>query len=297
LFARSGNVDNPDRNWSPWMPVDLGSGAEIPAPPARYLQWRAELRAGPTPPALESVLVYYLPKNVAPDFDEVTVQTGRHASTPSHNSAESSSNAAPATSRDRGTINVHWNVHDDNDDEMVYSIFYRGEGDDAWLLLADDLTERSYAFDASLLPDGAYKIKVLASDAPSHSPGEGLTAEKESERFEVDTTPPQVQNLTAVLHGQNVHVTFTASDSVSVIKRAEFSMDANDWQFIGPVGELSDSRSERYEFNTRVPPAGPVASHPSQLEHVMVVRVYDKFDNVSSAKTVVRPQPPAPGAR
>ena len=23
LFARSGNVDNPDRNWSPWKPVEL----------------------------------------------------------------------------------------------------------------------------------------------------------------------------------------------------------------------------------------------------------------------------------
>ena len=27
LFARSGNVDNPDRNWSPWKPIDLQKDA------------------------------------------------------------------------------------------------------------------------------------------------------------------------------------------------------------------------------------------------------------------------------
>ena len=33
-------------------------------------------------------------------------------------------------------------------------------------------------------------MKVVASDAPSHSPGDALTGYKESDRFEVDTTPP-----------------------------------------------------------------------------------------------------------
>ena len=27
LFARSGNVDNPDRNWSPWSRIDLAKDA------------------------------------------------------------------------------------------------------------------------------------------------------------------------------------------------------------------------------------------------------------------------------
>ena len=32
LFARSGNVDNPDRNWSPWKTVDLQKDAEVECP-------------------------------------------------------------------------------------------------------------------------------------------------------------------------------------------------------------------------------------------------------------------------
>src|SRR5208282_4757844 len=39
LLARSGNVDNPDRNWSPWKTVELTGTSEMTVPPARYAQW------------------------------------------------------------------------------------------------------------------------------------------------------------------------------------------------------------------------------------------------------------------
>ena len=76
LFARSGNVDNPDRNWSPWQPVDLLKDPVLNVPPARFIQWKAVLHAGTIAPSVDSVLLNYLPKNVAPDFDDVTVQVG-----------------------------------------------------------------------------------------------------------------------------------------------------------------------------------------------------------------------------
>ena len=60
------------------------------------------------------------------------------------------------------------------------------------------MTDKAYSFDSSLIPDGGYEIKVVASDSPSHSPGDALTGSKESERFEVDTTPPMVRVLKAV---------------------------------------------------------------------------------------------------
>ena len=77
LFARSGNVDNPDRNWSPWKKIDLRKDAAVNVPPARFIQWKAVLRSGDPAPRVESVTLNYLPKNVAPDFDDVTVQAGR----------------------------------------------------------------------------------------------------------------------------------------------------------------------------------------------------------------------------
>jgi len=295
LFARSGNVDNPDRNWSPWTRVDLQKDPVLNVPSARFVQWKAVLHAGNPAPSVDSVLLNYLPKNVAPDFDDVSVQVGvRYQPLPKAVAAPDSSGTAggvpplhfdapPPSTRDSDSIGVKWTVHDDNDDQMVYSVYYRGDGETRWLLLKDNLTDKFYSFDASLLPDGGYTVEVRASDAPSHSPGQALTSTRDSARFEVDTTPPRIEDLKASTEGGQIHVSFRATDGFSNIKRAEYSVDAADWQYVEPVGQLADSKSVSYDFRVTLPSAGAMSA-----EHVVVVRVYDRFDNMSSAKTVLR---------
>jgi hypothetical protein len=312
LYARSGNVDNPDRNWSSWKKIDAQSG-ETGIPAARFVQWKAVLHSGSTAPRLDGVTLNYLSKNVAPDIDDIGVQVGfryqpmpKPIGAPIDMSGGAAGGVQPVphfeapvpTTRDRDSIGVKWVAHDDNDDQLVYALYYRGDGESRWLLLKDNLTDKFYSFDASLLPDGGYTFKVVASDAPSHSPGEELTSEKESTRVEVDTTAPRIENLTATAEGDKIHVSFRAVDGFSVIKRAEFSIDANDWQYVEPTDQISDSKTENYDFRIAVPGQGVEASAAGktkkkestsgQVEHVVVVRVYDRFDNMSAAKTVVR---------
>jgi hypothetical protein len=310
LYARSGNVDNPDRNWSPWKKIELARNSEIGIPAARYAQWKAVLRAGTEAPGVDSVALNYLPKNAAPEIDDVTVQVGvkyqpvskMSGSTLGSDSGGSSFGgssfggssssasgqrfeAPPTSSHDRDSIGVKWSAHDDNDDQLVYSLYYRGDGETRWLLLKDDLTDRAYSFDASLLPDGGYTVKVVASDAPSHSPGEALTASKESRRFEVDTTPPRIENLAASLEAGEIHVTFRAIDGFSPVKRVEYSVDASDWKYVEPVGQLSDAKIETYDFKVTPETA---KDGTGSSEHVVVVRVYDRYDNMGAAKTLIR---------
>jgi hypothetical protein len=293
VMARSGNVDNPDRNWSAWKKIDLTKDAGMDVPAARYAQWKAVLHAGSTKPVVDSVTLNYLPKNVAPEIEDVSVQIGvryqplSKSTSFGFNSDLSGSSGGhfespvPST-HDRDSIGVKWNAHDENDDQLVYSVYYRGDGENRWLLLKDNLTDKAYSFDASLLPDGGYTVKVVASDAPSHSPGEALTAEKVSHRFEVDTTPPRIANLTAALDGTQIHVRFRAEDGFSTVKRAEYSVDAGEWKYVEPVGQLSDAKVEDYDFNAPLDAAKDAAS-----EHVVVVRVYDKYDNMGAAKTLL----------
>jgi WD40 repeat protein len=294
LLARSGNVDNPDRNWSPWRQVNLTKESETGVPPARYAQWKAVLHAGSTKPAVDTVTLNYLPKNVAPEIEDVSVQIGvRYQQLQKSSGLTMSTDASgssgmhfespiPST-HDRDAIGVKWNAHDENDDQLVYSVYYRGDGETRWLLLKGNLTDKAYSFDASLLPDGGYAVKVVASDAPSHSPGEALTTTKESRRFEVDTTPPRVENLSASLDGVQIHVRFRAQDGFSTIKRAEYSVDAGEWKYVEPVGQLSDAKIEDYDFNATVEPA-----KDGTAEHVVVVRVYDKYENMGAAKTLLK---------
>ena len=48
IYARSGNVDNPDRNWSTWQKVNLLDQGAVSLPPARFMQWKAVLHEGRT---------------------------------------------------------------------------------------------------------------------------------------------------------------------------------------------------------------------------------------------------------
>jgi len=300
LWARSGNVDNPDRNWSPWTRADLRKDEPLAVPPARFVQWKAVLHPGTPAPGIDSVTLNYLPKNVAPVIDEVVVQPGlRYQPSPKPTGPEIvQSNAGPPAAhvepppppavRDRDAIGVRWSAHDDNDDQLVFSLYYRGDGENNWKLLKDNLTDRFYSFDAGLLPDGGYTVKVLASDAPSNSPDTALTDEREGEHFDVDNTPPRIDDLSAAAEKAGLHVRFRATDSFSDIMRAEYSVDAGDWHFLEPVERISDARTEKYDFTVPEPKADASAANPASTEHLIVVRVWDRFDNVAAAKTVIR---------
>src|SRR6476646_7200308 len=324
LFARSGNVDNPDRNWSPWARIDLAKDARTDVPAARFIQWRAVLKPANPPTMIDEVAINYLSKNVATVIDDVVVVVGaRFQPQPKMSGSEtvavnlgpppqqfnnSRIENPPTATKDRGFIAVRWAAHDDNDDNLVYSVYYRGDKERDWKLLKSDLQDKFYSFESGLLPDGGYTIKVVASDAPSHSPEDALSDEKESQRFEVDNTAPRIENLAARVEGQDLHITFHAADDGSPVRRAEYSIDAGDWQYVEPVGALSDAKSENYDFTVLLSnappapeepvnpkrkkgkPAPAVATTPAApaAEHVVVVRVYDRADNVATAKVVTK---------
>jgi hypothetical protein len=305
LFTRSGNVEQPARGWSDWQPL---AASAVASPAGRFLQWKAVLHANGT---VGSVGVNYLPVNAAPVVDDLVVVPGARlisqgqppsqAATVNISFASSGQNATVVddgsssvplqASKDRTAITVRWAAHDENGDDLTYSLYLKGDGETVWRLLKDKLTEKAYSFDADLIPDGGYQIKVVASDAPSHTPGDALTGGKISERFEVDTTPPVVSALKAT--GERVdcegshcprpfHVSFDADDAVSLIARAEYSLDAGPWQYIEPVDKLSDSRHEHYDLRILLDVVGGKTS-----EHLVAVRVYDRHDNVGVAKTVI----------
>ncbi len=187
-------------------------------------------------------------------------------------------------------MTVRWAAHDDNGDDLVYALYLRGDGERNWHLLKDNINDKAYSFDAALIPDGGYRVKVVASDSPSHNPGEALSDSRESERFEIDTTPPIVSNLRVEQALAKcaqapcpapVRVTFDAEDAASPIAHAEYALDAGTWQYVDPVGKLSDSKREQYDFQI---PAKALEGKTG--EHLITVRVYDRHDNIGVAKTV-----------
>jgi hypothetical protein len=311
FYVRSGNTSRPGENWSDWAgPYSKLSADPVSCPPARFVQWKAVFREtdGGGAPNLSWVNLAYLPKNVAPVIDSIIVQTpgirvqgfpaaaAAAGSTPvqlrmppAYNSSAPALSAPPEIakqpkvetppqgSEQKGYRSVVWSTHDENDDDLIFAIYIRGEGEKNWRLLKDKVDQHYYSWDATTMPDGAYYLKIVASDSPSNPADRALTTERVSERFEVDNTPPTVEHIksqTGNGHG-DVTVTFEARDSASTIDHADYSLDSNDWSVIFPKGGLSDSQQESYE----------IALHDlAPGEHTVSVRVANRNDNTASAK-------------
>jgi len=307
ILTRTGNVEQPVRGWADWQALQNGS---VASPAGRFLQWKVVLQAGGV---VGSVGVNYLPVNSAPVIDDLVVVPGARLNSqnavnpqaqtvnivfPSANQVNAitfdSSNQPLQANKDRTAVTARWAAHDDDGDDLTYSLYLRGDSESVWRLLKDKTTDKAYSFDSVLIPDGGYRLKVVVSDAPSHAPGDALTGEKISDRFEIDTTPPVIGGLKAV--GQvaecsNTHctkpfvVSFDAEDAFSAIAHAEYSLDAGPWQYVEPVGKISDSKQEHYEFRVSFDVASSRAG-----EHLVTVRAYDRYDNVGVAKTVIPAQ-------
>lgn len=310
LWVRSGNVESPLMGWSDWARV--GADGSVSVPSGRFAQWKAVLHPSSPAASIDAVGLNYLTRNVAPVVDEIVVQPGARmptgggmppnttvqvafpqpAGSPIVNFQQDASTTPLTAQKDKTAITVRWLAHDDNGDEMIFSAWYRGADEKNWRLLKDKIAERFLSFDSALLPDGSYSLKIVASDSPSHTGSDVLTGERESPVFVVDTTPPVPGALTATLvpaTGSSllkIHATLEARDATSPIAHAEYSVDAGPWQYLEPVGKVSDSLSERYDFTAEIPAATtPIAD---AHEHIVAVRIYDRYDNMAAVKAVVR---------
>jgi WD40 repeat protein len=310
FFARSGNTEDPGKEWSLWSGPYTHSGTEMQIPPARFAQWKAVIHGGQPGDGVDWASLAYLPRNVAPVIDGIAIQEpGVRANANNIISAGQPTTVtlklppAPNTSgviitqsgtpprfepppqgiQQKGYTTVLWTAHDDNDDELHYVVYYRGENEQDWKSLKDKVEQKFYSWDATSFPDGAYYLKIVATDAPSNPPATALTTERISERFEVDNTPPVIEHLQAEFRaadkaGSSITLKFTARDAGSSVERAQYSLDGGDWVLVSPAGNISDAPEEHYELTISDPSAG---------EHIIAVRAYDRFENVGSAKTTV----------
>jgi WD40 repeat protein len=313
FYVRSGNTSNPEKEWSSWSgPYKSASGESVSCPPARFLQWKAVFQVTDKrdAPEVSWVGIAYQPENVAPVVDDIAIQapgvrvqgfsaapggpptaasvqlktpqrTGGVASFPNiglmldTTSKSQKLDVPPQGFEEKGYQSVLWSAHDDNDDDLVFSVYYRGEGEQIWRLLKDKLTQRFYSWDSTATPDGAYYLKIVASDLPSNPPSQALANERTSERFEIQNAPPRIENLRADSGGTIARITFDGVSSGLAITRAQYSVDAGDWLIVFPTTGLSDGPKESYQLELPALVPGP---------HTVAVQIFDRFENTTAAQ-------------
>lgn len=295
MEARSGNLNNPENNWSPWSKVPLSeTGGAISSPPARFLQYRLTINRaeGGKSPDLSAIDIAYLPKNIAPKVLQIDIAPFNYRQAPTSSPLERTvmQSGSPATitlpaigrkkaqptitlegagsatlQYSKGYVTVRWSASDANNDPLLFKVELKREHDSHWWLLKDKLQDRFYAFDSTTVPDGRYIVRITASDAPGNVPAQALTGSLETDPFTIDNTPPEITNLSKTTDGV---VTFTAHDALSWIDKTEYSVNGGDWVLVQPEGKVTDSQILTYKFH--VPIGQSVA-----------IRVFDENDNVA----------------
>lgn len=314
VFTRSGNTPTPGDMWSEWAgPYAAAEGEASKSPAARYFQWKTVLRAGAgtgTQPVLTSLAVSYLQQNVRPRVTSITVHppgvvfqkpypTGEPeiaglGDVPSESrvpvfsmplgTVQPGPSAGPAFSRrlyQKGLQAFFWRAEDGNDDRLEYSAFYRRADGTTWYPLRAGMTEAILVWDTSSVPDGAYVLKIAASDHSANAPGTGLVGELDSAAFDVDNSAPTVTVGRVAREAEAIVVQFDVRDSFSSIDRVEYSVDAGPWVTVYPADGMADTKVERY--TVKVPANGAGG---------LVVRAADVMNNVATARVAVPDRAP-----
>jgi sugar lactone lactonase YvrE len=302
LQTRTGNTESPDATWSDWSsPYRNSSGDQISSPRARFIQWRATLRGGPSGTAggaasgaqLQSTVIAFLPRNQAPEVASLSVLPPGVALQEMPLSIDPSiassgldpqmfglvAGVPPRRFFQKGARTITWQASDPNNDTLVYSLLYRTIKDSQWHTLAENLSQAYYTIDGNRLPDGAYLFKVQASDSPDNPADIALTHEEMTDAVEIDNTPPAILSTGPTATGQAQEVVFEVTDATSRVVKGEYSIDGGPWQMVFPVDGIADSAREIFKVRA-------VFDKPG--EHVLAFRCSDSSSNVGSSKITTR---------
>ncbi len=299
VSLRTGNLNSPTRNWSDWSaPVADREGSRAGSPSSRFAQWRAVLESpdGRQSPLLDAVSLYYFSKNVAPLMRHVEVTPASYAfvrkTVPAvvNRTLPPLGSKTPAKSANRprqghtltprkGRIGIRWAADDANGDKMIFKLEIRGDEEQEWKLLEEEVVRDYFSWDTTSFADGSYRVRITASDESSNPETEALTDSQVSAPFVIDNSAPAVSDLRASIADGKLRVEFAAADTATKISKAEYSLDGSEWKPILPASRLFDSQQLTFDFETEDVEPG---------EHTVAVRVYDSHNNLATAKVVVR---------
>ncbi len=265
LSTRTGNTSEPDDTWSDWSTPVTAAGP-IASPVGRYLQVRARWNRDQNA-ELREVVIPFLTDNLRAIVTEVDATSSADLS----GSSGIKASGGPIDGKPEAKVSLKWKVDNPDEDEMRYLVRYRLIGTNDWfdMLKPGEIhTSESYSWDTADLPEGRYRVRVVATDELANPPDRVKTHELESGVVLVDNTAPTVEQLRVT--GRRVQG--VALDGIGPIQRIEVSLAGSDtWLPFFPSDGIFDEQREEFDFD--------VSALSARGPALLTLRVYDSAKN------------------
>ncbi len=289
--ARGGPRSQPDETWTGWSGEWTETDHALDLPPLRFLQWRVVFAGEVTGARVAGVTVSAREPNRAPRIESFTVlPEGRlergGLMSPQENVTESlpgglrvEYSLASRPDRRVGAIEAaqvrpvrtfRWEASDPNGDRLVYRLEYQRPGESSWRPIGDWTDEQAASWNTAVVPDGAYVVRLLASDDPDNALGDALRDERLLPALTVDHGAPRIEDFSLAPAEDGFRLRFRASDATSPIGGAVVELPDGRQEPLDPVDGIADSLVERYDRQVRYPaPDRPAAPPPWRIRVVV----------------------------
>lgn len=295
LCSRSGNTEKANNTWSTWN--ELNNGDLIKSPDARFIQWQLELSTNriDDTPKIKNIQLSYLQHNLPPEILSITIhavekqkefqstlisepqalQISISEEEDDDETGVPKQGPQPIARRQlqNGYRRVTWKTQDPNDDQLTYELYFQEINEKNWWELKKELTRSSYTWDSRMMPDGKYRIKIVADDRKSNPINTTKQSEKISAWFIIDNTGPKIETSRInEATGDSLQISFRVVDELSPIKQVQISCDVQKWLWVYPQDLVCDSKQEDFQFN--------LPWRQNQI-HSIIIKAQDSAENIS----------------
>ena len=223
FFVQSGVTTNP-KYWEDWK--EISAHQKITAPMAQYIRYKAILKSdGIKMPYVEEVKFPYTQLNLKPSINNINIELTEQ------------------------NIIVNWSASDPNDGTLEYDIYLAEDGLPKIKINSKKITGTNFTFAKNSYPTGYKKITLIVSDRPSNSDNTALTSDYTSIPIMFDSEAPIISNIDLKKSTKSVEVSFSVSDTHSIIKETSYIINGSTTIKLVPIDGIFDSKKESFLFS------------------------------------------------
>ncbi len=267
FYTRTGDTSRPDNTWSKWLKT--GNGNKIQSPAARYIQFKLIIRTSNTSvtPIIRRILIPFLKHNRPPQVTRIRFNKGV--------------SRKKTGGKDYNICKLSWSSYDPDHDSLWYKIFIKKRGSNKWKVVLRKTRKIYVIFDSRMFPDGMYNFRIIANDGINNPADLERIGEKISSPVLIDNTNPIVKNIKISNVNGELVLTFTAVDKLSMIGRAQITVNYGQWKAILPADGIFDEKTETFRYII-------TKKNHKELENgenVIVIKIMDFSGNIISVDT------------